>query len=27
LLEQQKESFEIVGRIDEIAGLLLDLYH
>ena len=27
LLEQQKENFEIVGRIDEIAGLLLDLYH
>jgi uncharacterized protein YaaR (DUF327 family) len=27
LLEQQKENFEIVGKIDEITGLLLDLYH
>lgn len=27
LLEQEKENFEIVGKVDEIAGLLLDLYH
>ncbi|MDF9407729.1 MAG: hypothetical protein A4E52_01846 [Pelotomaculum sp. PtaB.Bin013] len=27
LLEQQKANFEIVGKIDEIAGLLLDLYN
>lgn len=27
LLEQQKANFEIVGKIDEITGLLLDLYH
>ena len=27
LLEQQKGNFEIVGKIDEITGLLLDLYH
>ena len=27
LLEQQKGNIEIVGKIDEITGLLLDLYH
>lgn len=27
LLEQQKANFEIVGSVDEITGLLLDLYH
>ena len=27
LLEQQKTNFEFVGKIDEITGLLLDLYH
>jgi len=27
LLDQQKGSIEIVGKIDEITGLLLDIYH
>jgi len=27
LLEQQQANFEIVGKIDEITGLLLDLYN